>query len=73
MKGSVLRAMRDYGWEVPDPNGAGHTYFAAMEADGAVGSPACVPAPNPVVLRRLSGFRVVHDWAAFFPYSVRTT
>ena len=46
MKGSVLRAMRDYGWEVPDPNGAGHTYFAAMEANGAVGSPACVPAPT---------------------------
>ena len=21
-------------WEVPDPNGAGHTYFAAMESDG---------------------------------------
>jgi hypothetical protein len=20
-------------WEVPDPNGAGHTYFAAMESD----------------------------------------
>src|ERR1700719_790015 len=33
-------------WEVPDPNGAGHTYFAAMEADGAVGSPTCIPAPT---------------------------
>ena len=21
-------------WEVPDPNGAGHTYFAGMESDG---------------------------------------
>src|SRR2546429_7040740 len=21
-------------WEVPDPNGAGHTYFAAMDSDG---------------------------------------
>jgi len=21
-------------WEVPDPKGAGHTYFAAMESDG---------------------------------------
>ena len=30
MKGSVLRPRRDYGWEVPDPNGAGHTYFAAI-------------------------------------------
>jgi hypothetical protein len=33
-------------WEVPDPNGAGHTYFAAIEADGAVGSPVCTPAPT---------------------------
>ena len=33
-------------WEVADPNGAGHTYFAAMEADGAVGSPLCTPAPT---------------------------
>jgi hypothetical protein len=38
--------MRDLCREVPDPNGAGHTYFAAMEADGAVGSHACVPTPT---------------------------
>src|SRR5207245_5278669 len=23
-------------WEVPDPNGAGHLYFAAMESDGGM-------------------------------------
>jgi len=22
-------------WEVPDPNGAGHTYYAAMESDNS--------------------------------------
>ena len=33
-------------WEVPDANGTGHTYFAAMEADAMAESPVCAPAPT---------------------------